>query len=199
MQQQLSTSLDLDPDLTSTSEDGRWTPGTIAVAAFSGTIALNVLHVPGVVVSHWVPLFLLATGCMAAVRWKRAGVRNELRTRAAAKVSEFGGGVYGAIAMATWLQLEAADLVADVVGAGSLGEFVGSLSLGWMISQGIESIKFAIQAGLWPWHWFSSYGMQTVLIAAGVACVLDWLLKLAIPRYGAMRDAQERAAAMQSA
>lgn len=175
--------------------DGRWMPGVIAVAAFAGTLALNVLHVPGVVASHWVPMFLLATGCMAAVRWRRAGVRNELRSRASAKIAEFGGGVYGAIAMATWLQLEACDFVGDVVAAGSLGGFVGSLSLGWLISQAVESLKFAIQAGLWPWHWFSSYGMQTVLIAAGVACGLDWLLKVASPRYASMRAEQERIAA----
>lgn len=169
------------------SADAPWKPRTVAVACFGAALALNVLHVPGVVVSHWVPMFLLATGCMAAVRWKRAGVRNELRSRAAAKVAEYGGGVYGAVAMATWLQLEIGDFVGDVVAAGSIGDFIGSLSLGWMISQAVSSIKFAIQAGLWPWHWFSSYGMQTVLIAAGAACGLDWLLKVASPRYASMR------------
>lgn len=182
------------PGLEPRPADGRWTPGTIAVVAFSATIALNVLHVPGVAVSHWVPLFLLATGCMAAVRWKRAGVRNALRDRASAKVAEFGGGVYGAIAMATWLQLEAADLVGDVAAAGSVGDFVGQLSLGWMVSQAVESVKFAIQAGLWPWHWFSSYGMGAVVAAAGAACGVDWLLKRALPRYAAFRAAEEEAA-----
>lgn len=192
--QQPITPLDHVPGLELRREDGRWTPGVIAVTAFAGTLALQIVHVPGVVMEHWVPLFLLATGCMAAVRWKRAGVRNELRNRAAAKIGEFGGGVYGAVAMATWLQLEASDLVADVAAAGSLGEFVGSLSLGWLISQAVESIKFAIQAGLWPWHWFSGYGMQVVLMAAGAAVGLDWLLKVASPRYAALRDAQEEKA-----
>lgn len=192
---QPSTPLDRVPGLEPRREDGRWTPGVIAIAAFSGTVALNVLHVPGVIASHWVPLFLLATGCMAAVRWKRAGVRNELRSRASAKVAEFGGGVYGAIAMATWLQLEASDLVADVASAGSLGAFVSQLSLGWLISQAFESIKFVIQASLWPWHWFSGYGMEAVVIAACAAGGLDWLLKVASPRYASLRAAQDKVAA----
>ncbi|HEX6036603.1 hypothetical protein [Longimicrobium sp.] len=193
--QQPVTPFDNVPGLEPAPADGRWTPGAIAVMAFGGTLALNILHVPGVTVSQWIPVFLLATGCMAAVRWKRAGVRNELRNQASAKIAEFGGGVYGAIAMATWLQLEIGDFVGDVVAAGSIGDFVGSLSLGWMISQAVSSIKFALQAGLWPWHWFSSYGMQTVLIAAGVACGLDWLLKVASPRYASMRAEQEKIAA----
>ncbi len=121
-------------------------------------------------------------------------MRNELRSQAAAKVAEFGGGVYGAVAMATWLQLEASDLVGDVAAAGSVGEFVGSLSLGWLISQGVESVKFAFQAGLWPWHWFSTFGMQAVLGAAAAAVGLDWLLRRASPRYQALREAEESAA-----
>lgn len=167
----------------------RWTLAAVAVAAFGAVAWINLGHVPALVASHWVPMFLLASGCMAAMRWKRAGVRNTLRSRVASKVAEFGGGVYGAAAMATWLQLEGADLVGEVAAAGSLVSWVQSLSLGWLISQAVESIGFAVRAGLWPWHWFSGYGMQAVLLAAGAAVGLDALLKAAFPRYRTHREA----------
>lgn len=173
----------------------RWKPAAVAAAAFGGVAVLNLGWIPGVVVSHWVPLALLASGCMAAWRWKRAGVRRELRNQASAKIAEFGGGVYGSVAMATLLYLEGTDLVADVASAGSLSKFIGSLDVGWLMSQLMESIGFAIKAGLWPWHWFSDYGMQTVLIAGGVAVGLDALIKAVSPRYRAHRQAQTAPAA----
>jgi hypothetical protein len=178
-------------ELLAPAADGRWKTQTIAVASFTGALALNVLHVPGVTVSLWVPMFLLVTGCMAAMRWKRAGVRSELRNRAAAKMAKFGGGVYGAIAMATWLQLETVDLVGDVVGTGSVGGFVDSLSIGWLVSQAVESVIFGLRGALWPWHWFSSYGLQAMLMAAGAAWGLDVVLRMAVPRYRELRAAQK--------
>lgn len=185
--------------LSAESAEGRWKPITVAVACFTGAIGLNVLHVPGNLTAHWVPMFLLATGCMAALRWRRTGVRGELRSRAAARIVSYGGGVYGAIAMATLVQLETVDLVSDVVGTGSASGFFNSLSLGWLISQAVESLMFAIRAGLWPWHWFSVYGIQAVMIAAGAAWGLDALLRAAVPRYRTMRAEQEAQKAMQAA
>lgn len=173
-------------------EDGsRWQAAAVAAAAFAGVAALNLGWVPGLVVSHWVPLFLLGSGCMAAVRWKRAGVRSELRGRAASQVAQFGGGVYGAMAMATLLWLEGADLLADVTAAGSLGALIRSLDLGWLMSQAMESVGFAIRAGLWPWTWFGGYGIAV----AGAAVGLDALLAIVLPRYRAYRNPPPAAAA----
>ena len=172
----------------------RWQPAVVAAVAFGGAAVLNLGWVPGVVVSHWVPLFLLASGCMAALRIRRTGVRRELRSRAAARVAEFGGGVYGAMAMATLVQLETVDLVGDVAAAGSLSKFVGGLDVGWMISQLMESIGFAISAAMWPWHWFSGYGINAVLLALGAAVGLDALLRAVSPRYRAHREAPAPAA-----
>lgn len=171
----------------------RWAPAAVAVAAFGAVAWINLGHVPALVASHWVPMFLLASGCMAAMQWKRAGVRNTLRSRAASKVGEFGGGVYGAVAMATWLQLESTDLVAEVARAGSLVSWVESLSLGWLMSQGLESAGFAVRAGLWPLHWFRGYGMQAVLLAAGAAVVLDALLRAVFVTYRDRREARSAA------
>lgn len=171
-----------------------WKPAGVIGVSVAGTVALNVVEVPGVLASHWVPVLLLATAFMAAVRWKRAGVRRQLRSRAAARISEFGGGVYGALAVATLLQLEAADLVDDVASAGSLAEFVGSLDLGWVMGQMMESVGFAIRAGMWPWHWFADFGFYAVLLAAGAAVGLDALIRSVSPRYRAHREAPAVAA-----
>jgi hypothetical protein len=162
----------------------RWKPAAVVGVAVAGTVALNVAQVPGVLSSHWVPVLLLATAFTAAVRWKRAGVRHQLRSRAAEKIAEYGGGIYGAMAMATLLQLEAADLVREVADAGSFPEFVAALDVGWLVSQAFESIGFAIRAGLWPWHWFGMYGF----VAAGAAFGVDALLKSTSARYRALRE-----------
>lgn len=181
------------PQVPAVQPQSRWKPAAVAAAAFAGVAALNFGTLPGVVVSHWVPLFLLASGCMAALRWKRAGVRRELRSRAAARAAEFGGGVYGAMALATLLWLEGTDLVAEVAAAGSPGAFVRSLDLGWLLSQLMESVGFAIRAGLWPWHWFSGYGVTAVVVAAGAAAGADALIKAISPRYRAHRQAPQAA------
>lgn len=174
-----------------TTPQSPWTPAVIACVACIALAGGSLTYAMGAGFRfpNLVPVLLLASGCMAAVRWMRAGVRNELRSRTASKVAEFGGGVYGAMAMATLLWLEGADLVADVTAAGSVGAFVSSLSLGWLMQQGMQSIGFAIRAGLWPWHWFSDYGMMTVLLAGGAAWGLDTLLKAVFPWYRTYREA----------
>jgi hypothetical protein len=165
-----------------------WTPGVIASVACIAILGASVTCAQAVGFPNVIPLLLLASVCFAVVRWMRAGVRRELRSRTAAKVAEFGGGVYGAMALATLLWLEGSDLVADVTAHASFGAFVDSLSLGWVIQQGMQSIGFAIRAGLWPWHWLSDYGMPAVVLAAAAACGLDVLLKAAFPRYRAHRE-----------
>jgi hypothetical protein len=167
-----------------------WTPAVVACVACIGIAGGSLTYglAVGFSLPSAVPLLLLASGCMAAVRWKRAGVRHELRNQASSKIAEFGGGVYGAMAMATLLYLEAADLVSDVASAGSLPKFIGALDVGWLVEQMMESVGFAIRAGLWPWHWLSDYGMQTVLIAGGAAVALDALIEAVAPRYRAQRE-----------
>ena len=82
----------------------------------------------------------------------------------------------------------------DVASAGSLAEFIGALDLGWMMGQMMESVGFAIRAGMWPWHWFSDYGMYAVLLAAGAAMGLDALIRTVSPRYRENREAPAAAA-----
>ncbi len=70
------------------------------------------------------------------------------------------------------------DLAADVAGVGSLGAFVNSLSLDWLIAQAMESVGFAITAMMWPWHWFDEMGPGVAgLVAGGV-----WALHGVVPK-----------------
>lgn len=171
-----------------TTPESPWTPTVIGITACIALAGAGLTY--GLAVGFpFVPVLLLASVCMAAVRWMRAGVRNELRGRFAAGVGEFGGGVYGAMALATLLWLEGADLVSEVTAAGSFGAFVDSLSLGWLMQQGMQSVGFALRAAVWPWHWFSDYGTMAVVVAVGATIGLDALLKAVFPHYRAHREA----------
>lgn len=156
-------------------------------AALGAALALDV--VPASAAPRLVALAIAAAGGVLALRWVRRGVRRQLREGAAAKVAEFGGGVYGALAFATLLCIEAMDLAADVAGVGSLGASVDSLSLGWLMAQAMGSIGFAIRAGLWPWYWFRELGPAVAALVAGGV----WALHGAAPGLGE-RVAEWRAA-----
>lgn len=117
-------------------------PVVAAIAAMGAGVAAAMATgtLPAVVRTHGIALAIAVGGGFVAIRWIRGGVRRRIREGAAAKVAEFGGGIYGAIAFATLLYLEAMDLAGDVAGVGSLGAFLGSLSFDWLISQAVESV-----------------------------------------------------------
>jgi hypothetical protein len=154
-----------------------WTAvGIVAgLAALFGI--LNHGSVPGFAVAYAVPLVLAVSVLAVAIRWYRRGVRREAGRALARKAGEFGGGVYGTVAMATFFYLEAADLWGEAVAAGSIPAFVGSLSLGWLIAQAVESVGFMISAMVWPFYWFPQLGVKTaVMVAAGI-WAFDGVLK----------------------
>jgi hypothetical protein len=150
------------------------TLGWVFASGIALIVAVNTVTLPAWVAAHAFPLAIGTAGCVVAARWWRSGVRRQLRTSAGAKVAEFGGGVYGALAFATLLYLEALDMVGDVAEAGSLGAFFGSMGFGWVIQQAIESIGFAIQAALWPMYWLSVLGFRTVVLTAATLWALDF-------------------------
>jgi hypothetical protein len=82
----------------------------VGAAIFAGIVALNTITLPALLAENLVPLALLTAGCMALVRWFRSGLSNTLRTGVIGKVREFGGGIYGSVAVATWLILEGRDI-----------------------------------------------------------------------------------------
>jgi hypothetical protein len=139
------------------------------------TVVLNTVTIPAAWSPRLVPLAIAVIGGMTALRWVRRAAKGELRAGAAAKVAEFGGGIYGSLAFATFLYLEAMDLVGDIAAAGSLWAFLSSLSVGWLIAQMVESVKFAVQAMMWPWYWFSELGAKNAAFIAGGVWALDGL------------------------
>jgi hypothetical protein len=150
----------------------------IGAAVVGGVFALNTVTLPAFVGTHGVALAIAAVGGVTAVRWVRRGVRRQLKDSAAAQVAEFGGGLYGALAFATLLYLEVIDLAGDLASAGSAGAFFRGMDFEWLMGQMMESIGFAIRAGMWPWYWFAEMGpMVAALVAGGV-----WALHGVLPR-----------------
>ena len=150
------------------------TLGWVMASGIALIVVVNTVALPAWVAAHAFPLAIGTAGCVVAARWWRSGVRRQLRTSAGAKVAEFGGGVYGSLAFATLLYLEALDMVGEVADAGSVGAFFGSMGFGWLMKQAIESIGFAVQAMLWPMYWLSVLGLQAVVLAAGAIWGLDY-------------------------
>ena len=166
----------------------------IATVGVVGVIVLNVLPLPAYVSSHAVGLGIAGAACATAVRWVRGGVRRQARSVAASKAKEFGGGLYGIIAAATWIWLEAADLVGEIADAGSPLAWFDSLSLGWLIGQALQSVEFAVRAALWPWTWFSTFGITTAAMVAGAVWGADGLARWLAPKIRARRERKQRLA-----
>jgi hypothetical protein len=139
----------------------------LVVASVVLRVVMRVIDLPASAGAHVVPVGVAVAGGVLAVRWARRGVRRQLADGVAAKVAEFGGGLYGSVAFATLLYLEAMDLVGDVAAAGSLGGFVGGLSFAWLMEQMMESIGFFVTAIMWPWYWLSALGPAAAAIVAG--------------------------------
>jgi hypothetical protein len=161
--------------------------GVALVAASGGVLVvlLDTVRLPAAAARSVIPVAIAVAAGVAAVRWLRRGVRTQLRQGVAAKVAGFGGGLYGAVAAATWVYLEAADLVGDVASAGSLPRFLSGLSPGWLLQQAMESVRFAVQAMLWPWFWLSALGPLTAALIAGAVWALDGAARGFAPRLGA--------------
>jgi hypothetical protein len=155
--------------------------GSVAVGAvvFAGIVALNTVSLPAPLAENLVPLALLAAGCMALVRWFRSGLSTTLRTGLIGKVREFGGGIYGSVAVATWFILEGRDIHGDVVAAGSVGGWIRGMSVPWLIGEAIDAVRWSVTAAFWPWYWFSELGPVVALYIAGGVWVLDLSLRYA--------------------
>lgn len=144
----------------------------LVVASVVLRVLIRVLDLPASAGEHVVPIGIALAGGYVAVRWVRRGVRRQVAEGVSSKVAEFGGGIYGGVAFATLLYLEALDLIGDVAAAGSLGGFLGQLSFGWLLGQLLESVGFFVTAITWPWFWFSELGPATAgLVAGGVWAV----------------------------
>lgn len=104
-------------------------------------------------------------------RSRRAGLREGLLAR----VEEYGGGVYGTGAAITLLVLSAASLRADWAQAAGALDFFRGMTLDWWIGFSGESIRNAVQAGMWPLHWYREHGWAGALAVGAAAWAGDAL------------------------
>jgi hypothetical protein len=141
----------------------------IGVAAVAAVLFVNFGTLPvSLSLQQALVAAIVISVAMEVLRWIRRGVRRQARHEFTRKLVEYGGGLYGTIAVATWAYLAAMDVYADWVAAGSLANLLSSISLGWLIEQGLEAAALGLRAALWPWHWLA--GNTAWMVAVAVWC-----------------------------
>jgi hypothetical protein len=104
-------------------------------------------------------------------RSRRARLRDGLLTH----VEEYGGGFYGTGAAITLLVLSAASLQESWIKAGGWMNFLRGMTLDWWWGFSGESIRNAVQAGMWPIHWYTKHGLVAALAVGAAAWAGDAL------------------------
>jgi hypothetical protein len=130
--------------------------------------------------SPLVPAVLFAAMTVSFARgawgWMRGRSRRaRLREGLLAHVEEYGGGVYGTGAAITLLVLSAASLRAEWAQAAGGLDFFRGMTLDWWIGFSGESIRNAVQAGMWPIHWYTEHGLVAALAVGAAAWAGDAL------------------------
>lgn len=159
--------------------------------------------------SPLVPAVLFAAMTVSFARgawgWMRGRSRRaRLREGLLAHVEEYGGGVYGTGAAITLLVLSAASLQEEWARAGGWMDFLRGMTLDWWIGFSGESIRNAVQAGMWPIHWYSKHGLVAALAVGAAAWAGDaladaWRRREPVPADDAGTAAEEVRAAGRSA
>jgi hypothetical protein len=120
--------------------------------------------------SPLVPAVFMAAMAVSVARagWGWLRGRARLRESVLSHVEEYGGGVYGTGAGITLLVLSARTLPAEWAQAGGPMDFLRGMTLEFWIGFSGDSIRNAIQAGIWPLHWYAEHGLAAA-VAVGVA------------------------------
>lgn len=134
--------------------------------------------------SPLVPVVLMAAMAVSLARagwsWLRGSSRRaRLREGVLSRVEEYGGGVYGTGAGITLLILSVVTLKEEWARANGLMDFLRGMTPEFWIGFSGDSIRNAVQAGLWPLHWYTHHGLAAALAVgaaawAGDACADAW-------------------------
>ena len=90
-----------------------------------------------------------------------------------------GGGYYALLAVGTFIYLEVANFVESVASARSIGDFVASELIGFIV----ETFVNTLMASVWPFVWITDMGLTaTLLWACGGYLVWTFLLAIALSR-----------------
>ncbi len=124
--------------------------------------------------SPLIPAVLAAAMVVSLVRagwgWLRGPSRRaRLREGALSHVEAYGGGVYGTGAGITLLVLSAASLQKEWARAGGWMDFLRGMTWDFWIGFSGESISNAVQAGIWPIHWYAEHGLVGALAVGAAA------------------------------
>lgn len=108
--------------------------------------------------------------------WLRGRSRRaRLRESVLSRVEEYGGGVYGTGAGITLLVLSAATLQQEWAQASGPGDFLRGMTLDFWMGFSGDSIRNAVQAGIWPLHWYANHGLVAALAVGAAAWAGDAL------------------------
>lgn len=149
--------------------------GIAAFGAVMGVAMARDLHR-----SPLIPLVLAAAMvvCLARAGWgwlRGTSRRARLREGVLSRVEEYGGGVYGTGAGITLLVLSAASLREEWARAGGWMDFLRGMTWEFWMGFSGDSIGNAVQAGIWPIHWFANHGSLAVLAVGAAAWAGDAL------------------------
>jgi hypothetical protein len=128
----------------------------------------------------FLPTLMIGAMVVAVARggwgWLRGRSRRaRMRESVLSRVEAYGGGVYGTGAGITLLVLSAGSLRAEWARADGLMDFLRGMTLEFWMGFSAESIRNAVQAGIWPMHWLSNHGWPAVLAVAAAAWAGDAL------------------------
>lgn len=144
--------------------------GMLATAALARDVHRSPLVLPVLMAA------MVACTARAGWRWLRGPSRSaRLRESVLSHVEEYGGGVYGMGAGITLLVLSAASLQESWTKAGGWMPFVRGMTLDWWWGFSGESIRNAVQAGIWPIHWYAGHGLAAALAVGAAAWAGDAL------------------------
>lgn len=143
--------------------------GMTAAAAGIGVALANDLHQ-----SRLIPMVLMAAMAVSLVRagwgWLRGPSRRaRLREGALSHVEAYGGGIYGTGAGITLLVLSAATLREEWAQAVGWMDFLRGMTWEFWIGFSGDSILNAVQAGIWPIHWYTKHGLVAALAVGAAA------------------------------
>lgn len=130
--------------------------------------------------SPLIPVVLASVMVVSLARtgwsWLRGRSRRaRLREGLLAHVEAYGGGVYGTGAAITLLVLSAGSLQAEWAQAAGALDFFRGMTLDWWIGFSGESLRNAMEAGMWPLHWYREHGWAGALAVGAAAWAGDAL------------------------
>jgi hypothetical protein len=172
--------------------------GIAAAGAVMGAALARDVHRSPLVMPVLVAAMVACTA-RAGWRWLRGPSRRaRLREGVLSHVEDYGGGAYGMGAGITLLVLSAASLQESWMEAGGWMQFLRGMTLDWWWGFSGESIRNAVQAGIWPLHWYTEHGLAAAL-AVGAAAWAGDALATAWRRRDPLEDADPRAARIEPA